>query len=152
MCMSGPIHSWRRSIMSTLDERLAEIAQSPSLLLACDYDGTLAPIVDDPAQARPRRESIVALRQLAALPHTHAAVISGRALCELARLLEAPAGIHLVGSHGSEFDPGFAGTLQPAAVALRDKVLAGLSQIAQNDPGFILEAKPASVAFHYRNA
>jgi hypothetical protein len=29
------------------------IARVPQLLIACDYDGTLAPIVEDPSAAKP---------------------------------------------------------------------------------------------------
>src|SRR4051812_26523572 len=111
MCFTGPTSSSRRSRMQELDARLEQIARTPTLLIASDYDGTLAPIVEDPAKAVPVRESIVALRQLAQLPHTHVAVISGRALGELGRLIGNPELIHLVGSHGSEFDAGFAQSL-----------------------------------------
>ncbi|MGY9073417.1 MAG: trehalose-phosphatase, partial [Acidimicrobiales bacterium] len=60
------------------------LARAPRLLVACDYDGTIAPIVDDPMQAHPRRETVVALRSLADLSQTDVAVVSGRALRDLA--------------------------------------------------------------------
>ncbi len=131
---------------------MAELARVPVLLVACDYDGTLAPIVDNPDEARPTRESVAALRQLAALPHTHVAVISGRSLRDLAALSRLPEEIRLVGSHGTEFDVGFAGDLSPTQRARRDRVLAELNDIARPDQGFIVEPKPAGVAFHYRRA
>ena len=56
------------------------------MLVASDYDGTLAPIVADPEQARALPESVGALRVLAGLHETTAAVISGRALRDLATL------------------------------------------------------------------
>lgn len=62
-----------------LQKQLDEAAQTPILLLASDYDGTLAPIVDDPAKAQANRESVVALKALATMSQTHVAVISGRA-------------------------------------------------------------------------
>ena len=37
---------------------LRELARVPVLLVACDYDGTLAPIIDNPDDARPTRESV----------------------------------------------------------------------------------------------
>ncbi len=136
--------------MNDLARRLARLARTPVLLVATDYDGTLAPIVADPGAARPLRESVVALRMLAGLPHTHVAVISGRALRDLAGVLGEPEDVHLVGSHGSEFDPDFAHSLPREALALRDRVLAELSEIAREVPGARIEAKPASIAFHYR--
>ncbi|MCI0435961.1 MAG: trehalose-phosphatase [Gemmatimonadetes bacterium] len=136
----------------TLEEHLDRLAQVPTLLVASDYDGTLAPIVSDPAQAKPHRETIVALRTLAALPHTHVALISGRALRDLAALAGLPDEVHLVGSHGSEFDPDFADSLDPAVIRLRDRIRDELDEIARLGDGLFLEVKPASIAFHYRNA
>ncbi|MDE0238288.1 MAG: trehalose-phosphatase [bacterium] len=135
-----------------VDARLRELARVPVLLVACDYDGTLAPIIDNPDEARPLRESVAALRQLAAMPDTHVAVISGRALRDLAALSRLPEEIHLVGSHGTEFDVGFSDDLSPEQRDLRDRVLGELNDIARRDHGFIVEPKPAGVAFHYRKA
>ena len=106
-----------------VDARLRELARVPVLLVACDYDGTLAPIIDNPDEARPLRESVAALRQLAAMPDTHVAVISGRALRDLAALSRLPEEIHLVGSHGTEFDVGFAEHLSAEQRELRDRVM-----------------------------
>ncbi|GAB5496951.1 MAG: trehalose-phosphatase [Phycisphaerales bacterium] len=135
-----------------LSDQLEVIARQPTLLIACDYDGTLAPIVSNPSDARADRESLVALRALAQLPSTHVAVISGRSLSDLSEMLGETDGIHLVGSHGSEFDVGFAEEISKEAKALRDKVLEELERIAELGDGFGIETKPASIAFHYRNA
>lgn len=133
-------------------ERLCAIARVPVLLVASDYDGTIAPIVDDPSAARPRRESMVALRSLAAMHSTHAAIISGRALSDLAALTRDPENIHLVGSHGSEFDAGFTKSLDAQQVELRERIETELRAIAQRTPGAHVELKPASVALHVRRA
>ena len=119
----------------TLEHALARLAREPHLLVACDYDGTLAPIVDVPGEARPARESVAALRALAALPDTSVAVISGRSLHDLAALSRLPEEIHLVGSHGTEFDVGFARALAPEARELRDRVTEELHAIAAPRPG-----------------
>jgi trehalose 6-phosphate phosphatase len=131
---------------------LAELARTPVLLVACDYDGTLAPIVDDPTRARPLRESVAALRSLAALPDSHVAVISGRALRDLAALSRLPEEVQLVGSHGSEFDIGFVSDLPPDASRLLAEIASDLEAIAARYPGCRIETKPASVAFHHREA
>ncbi|MHC4776611.1 MAG: trehalose-phosphatase [Planctomycetota bacterium] len=138
--------------MSGLDQTLNTIATVPVLLVASDFDGTVAPIVRDPAKAKPRRESTAALRTLCTLPRTHVAVISGRAREELARLSGLPADVHLVGSHGSEFDADFAETLPPEAARLRDRLIEELAAVAAGGSGFAIETKPAGVALHYRNA
>lgn len=138
--------------LPSLDERLQHLAGASVLLVASDYDGTLSPIVDDPAMAAPHRAAMVAVRRLAELPRTHVAIISGRALSDLASLTGAPDSVRLVGSHGSEFDPDFASRLPAATLDLRERVLRSLNEIAASAPGLSVEAKPASVAFHFRNA
>lgn len=112
----------------------------------------MAPIVANPDDARPLAESAAALRDLAALPSTTAAVISGRALRDLAALSRMPAEVHLVGSHGSEFDTGFVHAIDDAAKALLGRIRDALGAIAAEYPGVTIEIKPASVALHVRNA
>ena len=131
--------------------RLDQLARTPNLLIACDYDGTIAPIVDDPMKAQPLRETSVALRSLASLAQTEVAVISGRSLRDLAALSRLPVEIHLVGSHGTEFDIDFALDLDPALRARHDGLVAALETVASAHGGVLLEKKPASVAVHYRN-
>ncbi|MBL8778779.1 MAG: trehalose-phosphatase [Acidimicrobiales bacterium] len=133
-----------------LAARVAQLARAPQLLVACDYDGTVAPLVDDPMAALPYRETVVAMRSLALLPQTHVAVISGRSLRDLATLSRMPQEIHLVGSHGTEFDIGFDAGLSPETTALRADVETALRSIALRTEGAIVEPKPAAVAFHYR--
>ncbi|MEX1026036.1 MAG: trehalose-phosphatase [Planctomycetota bacterium] len=136
--------------MKDLDEALKAVARVPVLLIASDFDGTLAPIVDDPKQAVPHRESIVALRGLAKLPSTSAAIITGRSLRDVTALAELPADVHVVGSHGSEFDLDFAKSLPARVHELRARVRRDLEAIRANFPGSLVEDKPASFAFHYR--
>jgi trehalose-phosphatase len=129
---------------------LGRIARVPELLIGCDYDGTLAPIVDDPAKAEPLTEAVAAVRALAALPQTTVAVVSGRSLRDLATLSRLPSEIHLVGSHGSEFDVGFVHRLTPELRELHGRLLSELTGIAGGHAGVKLEVKPASVAMHVR--
>jgi trehalose-phosphatase len=129
---------------------VTRIARVPLLLVACDYDGTLAPIVEDPTAAKPLPEAVAAVRSLASLPQTTVAVVSGRALRDLAALSRLPSEVHLVGSHGSEFDVGFVQRLAPELVELRGRLHTELAAIASTHPGIRLEAKPASIAFHTR--
>jgi trehalose 6-phosphate phosphatase len=138
--------------MNDMQESLREIARSPVVLVATDFDGTLAPIVGDPAKAEAERESIVALKALAAMPQTHVAVISGRSLADLSHFVSEAQDAHLVGSHGSEFEAGFVAPLPPERRKLLDQTIELLKQASSRLPGSMVEEKPASVAFHYRNA
>ena len=141
-----------KALPADLLDALSELAQAPQLLVATDYDGTIAPIVDDPMRAVPDRENAVAMRTLATLDQTHVGVISSRALRDLAALSRLPSEIHLVGSHGSEFDIDFALQMDAATKERRDSLGETLAAIAARYPGTSLEQKPASVAFHVRNA
>ncbi len=135
-----------------LSARLDALARSPVLLVASDFDGTIAPLVPNPGAAEADRESLVALKALSQMPQTHVAIISGRALSDLASRTAEADDIHLVGSHGSEFEAGFAVPLSAEAEALLDRLRAELHAIAARTPGSLVEDKPASLAFHYRNA
>lgn len=132
-----------------LQRALTEAAQAPRLLITSDFDGTLAPIVNNPADARPLAEAAAALVALADLPDTASALISGRALDTLRSLSSMPETVHLVGSHGAEFASGFVHHIDRELLA---RIVDELRAIADGRPGVTVESKPASVALHVRNA
>jgi trehalose-phosphatase len=134
------------------DQRLDEIARSSVLLVVSDFDGTIAPIAAEPAAAEVDRETAVALRGLSQMPQTHVAIISGRALADLAGRVSGLEDAYLVGSHGSEFEAGFIVPLESPAHELLGRLKAALRPLAAEHAGMILEEKPASLAFHYRLA
>ncbi|MET9201065.1 trehalose-phosphatase [Gordonia sp. NPDC003585] len=138
-------------IPGDLTEALTAAAGRGRLLVASDYDGCISPIVSRPEDAVPNPASITAIEHVAALPDTFVAVISGRELAVLAQLsgLHAPA--ILVGSHGSEFESGFAEEITPERAALLDRLIAELRSIASDYPGAMVETKPASTTLHVRN-
>jgi trehalose 6-phosphate phosphatase len=132
-----------------LQRALDSISRTPRLLVTCDFDGTLAPIVSNPADARMLPDAAGALTALAELPDTEVALVSGRALGVLRTLSGMPATVHLVGSHGAEFDTGFAHDIDQG---LLKRIVDTLNEIATDRPGVAVETKPASVALHVRNA
>ncbi len=134
---------------SDLHAAIMQLATVPNLLVVSDFDGTLAPIVDNPMDARPLRESSSALRSMAELNNTFVALVSGRSLRDLATLSRLPEEIRLVGSHGSEFDTGFAQTLSKQQQSTLDEALSQTRRIAEKY-GARIEPKPAGVAFHVR--
>ena len=135
-----------------LQRALEEAGSTPRLLVTSDYDGTLAPIVSDPRAARPHPEAAQLLGELAELPETSAALISGRARADLAELSGVAQGVHLVGSHGAEFSAGFAQPLDDDARTLLAKLQSTLDELVSGRTGVGLESKPASIAVHVRNA
>lgn len=139
-------------IPDDLRHALGAAARARRLLVASDYDGCVSPIVSRPEDAIPEPASITALEASAALADTEVAVISGRELAVLADLSGLGPPVTLVGSHGSEFDTGFAVEVTDAARALLVRIIDELQSIAARFPGSTVETKPASAVLHVRNA
>ena len=136
--------------MRLLTQALRGAAACRVVLVACDYDGTLAPIVVDPDRAYPEARAMTALASLAVLPDTHVAILSGRQVSVLEALSGRPFGVVLIGSHGAE-SAGRSPNIE--AQARRDLAAVGrrLADLCDEFPGSRLEMKPAGVAFHFRN-
>ena len=137
--------------MNGLTARLQELASTPVLLAASDFDGVLAPIADTPDAVALDPAAWAALQRVHALPHTHGAIVSGRARADLlAHLPEGfPADFAVIGSHGAE-----RGSAPVVLSAVQREHLHQarllFSSYAASLPGAIVEQKPASVCFHYR--
>ena len=133
---------------------LAELLADPSRgLLAVDFDGTLAPIVDRPADARPAAGAVDALTELAGRL-TACAVISGRPADEAVRIggFAAVPGLEVLGHYGLQrWRDGRLDSPapSPAIGAAREK-LAGL--LADAPDGVHVEDKTQSLAVHTRPA
>ena len=138
-----------------LREAIRQIAGTEHLLVAMDFDGTMAPIVGHADDARPLPRSAAAFAGLAVLPRTTTALISGRALASLRAVASPPVNTLLIGSHGAEawLGPGSTGlALEPEQKALLADVRTVLEDIVREAPGTMLEDKPAGVVLHTRLA
>lgn len=122
-------------------ERLATV---PRLLVACDFDGTLAPIVDDPDAAAALPESLAALDRLARAPGTEVAIVSGRLRRELVERFGEGRFI-LVGEHGAD-----SGRSDPVDSESLTAVRAALERLQAEHPDSRIEHKTQSVVLHYR--
>jgi len=119
-------------------------------VIACDFDGTLSPIVDDPAEAvlvDGARETLAAL----ARQFEDVIVISGRPVSFLQAQL--PAEVSLVGLYGLEGIRHGARWEHPNGGAWRE-VIADLAALAASSgpPGVRVEPKDLSLTLHYRGA
>ncbi|HET9887360.1 MAG TPA: trehalose-phosphatase, partial [bacterium] len=123
---------------------LAQYAQT-NVLLAFDYDGTLAPIVRDPAKAHMRARTKRALGRVALRYPT--VVISGRARSDVAARLHAIPLVEILGNHGLEPSPDMA----RYAAAVR-KWMPVLRHDLRGADGVTIENKKYSIAIHYRQA
>jgi trehalose-phosphatase len=136
------------------DEISAQFAQKPGLLLAFDFDGTLAPIAPTPAQAVLPQETRTLLRRLAVCPGVHLAIISGRALAD-ARMHVGIDGLYYVGNDGLELSgPGIVLRNPFATKAQGDlaKAVAFLVEHTSGLDGVFVEDKGASASVHWRLA
>ena len=120
-------------------------------LLAFDIDGTLAPIVDRPWDARVPVELQRGLKALAA--RAPVAIVTGRAI-EDARPMLGFTPRYLIGNHGAEGVPGQEHVSEQCARVCRawlDELSTG-SEAWRDVDGIVLEDKTYSLTFHYRHA
>jgi trehalose 6-phosphate phosphatase len=135
---------------------LAALLRTPSrALIALDFDGTLSPIVDDPAAARAHPGAVDALRGLAPLAGT-LAVITGRAApaaVELGGLDQVP-GLIVLGQYGRQRWE--SGTLTsppaPPGVEAARQQLPEILAVAGAPDGLWTEDKGDALAVHTRRA
>lgn len=133
-----------------------DLAPPPPFLPAAaalflDLDGTLAPIMSRPQDVGPDRRRALLIRQLSRKLAGRVAVVSGRALDDLDRILEgevtpiaAVHGLHRRDATGAVFRA----APHPGIVDAR----AVLVRLARCEAGLQFEDKGLSVGLHYRHA
>lgn len=134
-----------------LSDAVHRFAALPSILVATDFDGALAPLVLDPMESRPVEGGMESLVALAGLPGTTVALVSGRALEPLRQLTGAQDPLLLIGSHGAEeswLPDGLA--LDDAQRALLTELDSELAALSADHPGTRVETKPAGRVVHTR--
>lgn len=121
---------------------------SQDVLVATDFDGTLSPMVDDPAAARPIDGADEALTALAATS-TEVAIISGRPVAFLSALF--PVGVTLIGLYGLEvLRDGERSDVENSGV-WREVVADVANAARRNGPEQMrVESKDLSITLHYR--
>jgi trehalose 6-phosphate phosphatase len=140
---------------SALVGALRELARSRRLLVALDFDGTLALEVDSPEYARALPEAREAVLALLGMRNTRVALISGRALASLEQVADLPDNVLLAGSHGVEIrldDPAFRVSLDTAEIEQVEVLHEVLGDVADSIDRVWLETKPAGFALHTRLA
>ncbi|MCK9794673.1 trehalose-phosphatase [Isoptericola sp. 4D.3] len=135
-------------------------------LVALDFDGTLAPLVDDPATSAmtpAARAAVDRLATLAARPVApggdvlRLALVSGRNLTDLAARSAAPAGTYLVGSHGAESGRVTAHGVDAVPLRLTDaqaltleRLREGMQDAVDGRRGAWVQDKPSAAVLHTR--
>ena len=129
-----------------------EIPDPGKTALFLDFDGTLVEIAPRPdaVTLRPGMEDV--LGDLHARTNGRVAIVSGRSLAQLERIMPGYRGV-LVGSHGAEsrIEGIYATAAEGESTAFRasrDMLLAWV----EHYEGVLLEEKPVSLVLHYRQA
>lgn len=138
-------------------DEIATVLLGRRVMVFLDFDGTLSPLVDDPAAAalpEAEREAVAALA--AAVP---VAIVSGRDLDDLRRRV-ALEGLWYVGGHGTAMvtpegevtddTSGMGGTRMASLLDTAEQEIR--SRLEGVAPGVIIERKRSSIAIHYRRA
>ncbi|WP_240930625.1 trehalose-phosphatase [Isoptericola sp. BMS4] len=134
-------------------------------LVALDYDGTLAPLVDDPLAAVMTPAARAAVDRLAALTSRaggdvlRLALVSGRNLTDLAGRAGVPPGTYLVGSHGAETGRMTADGvdavplhLTPEQAQTLERLREGMQDAVDGRRGTWVQDKPSAAVLHTRLA
>jgi len=121
------------------------------LALFLDLDGTLIDIAATPEAAAAPAGVVDLLQKLSTLLGGALAIVSGRAVAEIDRLL-APAQFCAAGGHGAEIREKQGGEVELAEKPLAASLVESVRRLADLHPGIVVERKKSSVAVHYRQA
>ena len=139
-------------LLQHMDKVFEGVASNGQVLLALDFDGTLAEIVPDPADATLPESIFKLLEALNNQPRFTVAVVSGRSLVDLKERVKLP-DVAYAGDHGLEISgPGFH-HIPPEAEEFRTTVAEigeALEAALKGIPGVIFEHKGLSMSIHYR--
>ena len=134
---------------------VAAFEGAPERLLLLDYDGTLVPLTQRPADAVPDGALVDLLRRLTASPGTTVAILSGRPRSDIDRWFGDIPRLWVAAEHGAllrapgeEWQPLRSG----ADTEWKGRVRPLLEQFSRSAPGSFVEEKEFSLGWHYRLA
>jgi trehalose 6-phosphate phosphatase len=141
-------------VFDTPQEVKARIDRARRLLLFLDFDGTLAPIVQEPKLALLPTETRVVLDELASRETIRVAIVSGRSLVDITGRVGMPTLIY-AGNHGLEIEGPGLSFEHPRAADLEGAVREITERIAAHSAsleGIEIESKGLTSSIHYRRA
>lgn len=128
---------------------VVRLATVPRLLVASDFDGTLALLAAKPWLVGIDPGARDALVALAALPATDVALVSARTLEDLGRHVGPVPGVRLLGSYGAESAEGPIG-LTDGELRRWTQLVVAFERLAMTDEAAWVERKTVGVALHTR--
>ncbi|MFH1856186.1 MAG: trehalose-phosphatase [Candidatus Omnitrophota bacterium] len=143
-------------LFDNIKEIEAKIKKAKMVLLACDFDGTLAGIEALPSMVRFSQEAKKIFSLLTRNEKITAGIISGRPIAELKKITQFNnKKVFYAGNHGFEIQLSGEGKfIYPPAkesVVLLKKTALRLKQALKGYEGILVEEKGYSLSIHYRN-
>ncbi|MFH0754777.1 MAG: trehalose-phosphatase [Candidatus Omnitrophota bacterium] len=141
-----------KNLLFNLSAWRQRLAREP-LAVFLDYDGTLSAIASTPSDALLPLTTREALEDLVQMENVKVAIISGRGLFDLRKLVPVE-GLSYVGSHGIEFQSRKLTGQRVSRQYLKrlGELKIRLHEEVRGLEGVLLESKPFSLAIHYRKA
>lgn len=140
------------ALFSEGGQRRLDVIAKPGVLCVFDFDGTLAPIVPRPEQAR---MTLAVKRRLLELSEfAQVAIITGRSLADITKRIEFEPN-YVVGNHGLEGIPGWEkkyASYEALCLDWEKTLLAAFGDKGRFDSGIMIENKKYSLSVHYRFA
>ncbi|WP_049895459.1 trehalose-phosphatase [Halopiger xanaduensis] len=144
------------TVPDPLEEQLPAVrtalAEASRLLACLDFDGTLAPIVDEPDAAAPTPANEAAVETLADEPAVTTAVISGRALADVRERVDGPS--IYAGNHGLELERRGSVAVHPVArkrATRIERACEALETVLEPIPNARIEDKRLTATVHVRS-
>ena len=141
-----------------LDQKIlrTQYKHAKDRLFLFDYDGTLTPIVSNPAAAIPNDETIHTLKSLAQNPKNVVWIISGRDQQFLEKYFRGIAEIGLSAEHGCFMRPPRCGSWKnltdSSNLGWQKEVMETYQRFVDTTPGSNIEQKKVALTWHYRGA
>lgn len=138
------------------DQLIGSYKHAKKRLMFFDYDGTLAPIVSVPTDAKPSPEMINYLQELCNDPRNNVWVVSGRDQACLEEWLGQVKNLGLSAEHGCFIKPSnstqWINVLEDVDMSWKKDVIEIFDYYTERTEGSFVEHKKSSITWHYRMA
>lgn len=141
-------------LWKNLDKITSQLKDCPTKVLMLDFDGTLAPIVQSPKEAKLSIETRDLLQKLCRKPNLYLAIVSGRELEDIKKKIGLPDIIY-GGNHGLEgeiFGKKYSFPVTNQTITALKRIQGELERISGQFKGTLVENKILTLSFHYRMA
>ena len=141
-----------RPVDAERDRIRSRLTAGTGVLCCLDFDGTLAPIVEEPDEAVPTAANEAAVASLAARPAVTTAIVSGRALTDVRDRIDGPG--TYAGNHGLELQRNGSVAVHPVARKRAGRIAAvcsTLEAVLEPIPNCRIENKRLTGTVHFRS-